>query len=43
MVGGSTNPISLKLTKKYGGKMLKEINMKRNGKEAPIYLVEASK
>lgn len=41
MVGGSTNPISLKLSKKYGGKLIQEIKLKRNDKEAPIYLIRA--
>ena len=39
VVGGSTNPISRKISFKLGGKLIKEVNITRNGKTGKLYLL----
>ena len=40
VLGTSTNPISVKVAVNFGGKVLREEKIKRNGKEATMYLCE---
>jgi hypothetical protein len=39
IIGCSTNPISLQISTKLGGKLVKQLNLTRNGKTAKMYLL----
>ena len=41
IAGISTNPISLKVFERFGGKVMGEIRVKRKGKEAILYPIKA--
>ena len=39
VIGCSTNPISLNIGKKYGGKLIKQVQITRYEKTAPMYVI----